>query len=127
MSLKKSKFCGTAEWYGMADNVIYPQTVTYNSHLVDSVFLCMNFLKTNICEYKECITRYIVLWPCCKLSFEPNLSFTKVCRSEEHTSELQSRETISYAVFCLKKKKKKKKNNNKRKYAAESNQNDLTH
>ena len=30
-----------------------------------------------------------------------------VGRSEEHTSELQSRETISYAVFCLKKKKKK--------------------
>src|SRR5690606_41777568 len=28
-----------------------------------------------------------------------------VCRSEEHTSELQSRE-ISYAVFCLKKKNK---------------------
>ena len=28
-------------------------------------------------------------------------------RSEEHTSELQSRPHISYAVFCLKKKKKK--------------------
>jgi redox-sensing transcriptional repressor len=27
-------------------------------------------------------------------------------RSEEHTSELQSRSTISYAVFCLKKKKR---------------------
>ena len=27
-------------------------------------------------------------------------------RSEEHTSELQSLVTISYAVFCLKKKKK---------------------
>src|SRR6187397_3263955 len=27
-------------------------------------------------------------------------------RSEEHTSELQSLYTISYAVFCLKKKKK---------------------
>src|SRR5216110_3957791 len=27
-----------------------------------------------------------------------------VPRSEEHTSELQSRELISYAVFCLKKK-----------------------
>ena len=27
-------------------------------------------------------------------------------RSEEHTSELQSQSTISYAVFCLKKKKK---------------------
>src|SRR6187431_3785612 len=30
-------------------------------------------------------------------------------RSEEHTSELQSRTVISYAVFCLKKKKKKTK------------------
>src|SRR5213076_3556839 len=29
-------------------------------------------------------------------------------RSEEHTSELQSLPTISYAVFCLKKKKNKK-------------------
>src|SRR5213076_3639788 len=29
-------------------------------------------------------------------------------RSEEHTSELQSLPTISYAVFCLKKKKKSK-------------------
>src|SRR5213075_3596594 len=29
-------------------------------------------------------------------------------RSEEHTSELQSRLVISYAVFCLKKKNKKK-------------------
>src|SRR3546814_9982252 len=31
-----------------------------------------------------------------------------LCRSEEHTSELQSLMRISYAVFCLKKKKKKK-------------------
>ena len=30
-------------------------------------------------------------------------------RSEEHTSELQSQSTISYAVFCLKNKKKKNK------------------
>src|SRR6187402_3871736 len=30
----------------------------------------------------------------------------RCCRSEEHTSELQSQLTISYAVFCLKKKKK---------------------
>src|SRR6187455_3802028 len=34
------------------------------------------------------------------------------CRSEEHTSELQSLITISYAVFCLKKKKKKTQNKN---------------
>src|SRR5216110_3986715 len=38
-------------------------------------------------------------------------------RSEEHTSELQSRELISYAVFCLKKKKKKR-----RKYCYRSEQ-----
>ena len=31
------------------------------------------------------------------------LPFTSVYRSEEHTSELQSRFGISYAVFCLKK------------------------
>src|SRR3546814_10088336 len=30
-----------------------------------------------------------------------------ICRSEEHTSELQSLMRISYAVFCLKKKKAK--------------------
>src|SRR3546814_7103650 len=30
---------------------------------------------------------------------------TTRCRSEEHTSELQSLMRISYAVFCLKKKK----------------------
>ena len=28
-----------------------------------------------------------------------------LCRSEEHTSELQSLRRISYAVFCLKKRK----------------------
>ena len=36
-------------------------------------------------------------------------------RSEEHTSELQSQSTISYAVFCLKKKKKKKKEKKEKK------------
>src|SRR3546814_4250271 len=33
-------------------------------------------------------------------------TYSKVMRSEEHTSELQSLMRISYAVFCLKKKKK---------------------
>src|SRR3546814_3360618 len=33
-------------------------------------------------------------------------SWHGLCRSEEHTSELQSLMRISYAVFCLKKKKK---------------------
>src|SRR3546814_6808649 len=34
---------------------------------------------------------------------------TRIIRSEEHTSELQSLMRISYAVFCLKKKNKHKK------------------
>ena len=36
---------------------------------------------------------------------EPVLEVARAQRSEEHTSELQSQSTISYAVFCLKKKK----------------------
>src|SRR3546814_4605552 len=35
------------------------------------------------------------------------LAVTRLHRSEEHTSELQSLMRISYAVFCLKKKKTK--------------------
>src|SRR3546814_1047598 len=34
-----------------------------------------------------------------------SIATTKLTRSEEHTSELQSLMRISYAVFCLKKKK----------------------
>src|SRR3546814_3257763 len=41
----------------------------------------------------------------------PNLSLN--CRSEEHTSELQSLMRTSYAVFCLKKKKTINKYNTK--------------
>src|SRR3546814_5221192 len=40
-------------------------------------------------------------------------SIRERCRSEEHTSELQSLIRISYAVFCLKKKKYAMKNNPK--------------
>src|SRR3546814_5844413 len=36
----------------------------------------------------------------------PDALLASACRSEEHTSELQSLMRISYAVFCLKKKKK---------------------
>ena len=43
------------------------------------------------------------------LSALDQLAAVPKCRSEEHTSELQSQSTISYAVFCLKKKNKKKK------------------
>src|SRR3546814_2389213 len=50
----------------------------------------------------------------CSLTRDPNRGNAVVevhnCRSEEHTSELQSLMRNSYAVFCLKKKKNKKKN-----------------
>src|SRR3546814_8924186 len=39
-----------------------------------------------------------------RMSCDPRLPRLR-CRSEEHTSELQSLMRISYAVFCLKKKK----------------------
>src|SRR3546814_2561747 len=41
--------------------------------------------------------------------FFAELPDTRVIRSEEHTSELQSLMRISYAVFCLKKKTKTQK------------------
>src|SRR3546814_3071141 len=40
------------------------------------------------------------LCDCPRCAFRP----ARLCRSEEHTSELQSLMRISYAVFCLKKK-----------------------
>ena len=40
-------------------------------------------------------------------------NFEEQCRSEEHTSELQSQFRISYAVFCLKKKTTTTTKNNK--------------
>src|SRR3546814_3175139 len=41
-------------------------------------------------------------------AMQPRLCATRITRSEEHTSELQSLMRISYAVFCLKKKKTNK-------------------
>src|SRR3546814_10065194 len=46
----------------------------------------------------------------CRLSAPRNKGLScrvQACRSEEHTSELQSLMRISYAVFCLKKKQTK--------------------
>src|SRR3546814_7414803 len=41
-----------------------------------------------------------------RLSHTASHQYPRQCRSEEHTSELQSLMRISYAVFCLKKKNK---------------------
>src|SRR5213078_4921782 len=58
---------------------------------------------------------YTTLFRSTHLHLRHHPTATTVCasgtvRSEEHTSELQSRAQISYAVFCLKKKKKQKPN-----------------
>src|SRR3546814_1027596 len=43
---------------------------------------------------------------------QPSARNSRMARSEEHTSELQSLMRISYAVFCLKKKKELKTHTN---------------
>src|SRR3546814_1840962 len=48
------------------------------------------------------------------------------CRSEEHTSELQSLMRISYAVFCLKKKTKKTKINVERRLTTDTVYSEIT-
>src|SRR3546814_10739288 len=55
---------------------------------------------------------------CCVIAFQKSRSSCNSiarCRSEEHTSELQSLMRISYAVFCLKKNTRKKNKYTKRK------------
>src|SRR5213082_2509697 len=55
--------------------------------------------------------RYGVAFERAAIRFDMDTAYTRALaaaagRSEEHTSELQSPDTISYAVFCLKKKHK---------------------
>src|SRR3546814_3460910 len=54
-----------------------------------------------------CTTSTPASWKACRRAEElPSCVTSRVGRSEEHTSELQSLMRISYAVFCLKKKTK---------------------
>src|SRR3546814_5537142 len=56
-----------------------------------------------VAVYNTCITgNAAIIAGVSALAGLPGLS--NICRSEEHTSELQSLMRISYAVFCLKKK-----------------------
>src|SRR3546814_6076804 len=51
-----------------------------------------------------------------RASFLGAVALFVLARSEEHTSELQSLMSISYAVFCLKKKKQKNTNHSTQRY-----------
>ena len=58
----------------------------------------------NFSQVSSCGTATAVSVPC-MFSGMPRVDYDEqlASRSEEHTSELQSRDSISYAVFCLKK------------------------
>src|SRR3546814_5293660 len=63
--------------------------------------------------FRSAVTIGIELYKCGRQTLEVllrkpmKIEFSKLPRSAEHTSELQSLMRISYAVFCLKKKNKK--------------------
>src|ERR1044071_6831547 len=77
-------------------------------------FVCTYFLNRP-CLYCSFLLIILFLTSCnwserCFFDFgsnwfqsQPGTSYVDLLRSEEHTSELQSRVDISYAVFCLKK------------------------
>src|SRR5213075_3514787 len=75
-----------------------------------SFFFFNDTATTEIYTTRHTLSLHDALPICCFTPASPSVgSFsmpsTQAHRSEEHTSELQSRLVISYAVFCLKKKK----------------------
>src|SRR3546814_2164398 len=96
-------------------DTLFPYTTLFRSHR-QKTFPIVTSLRRNIpvsdrhqgippvlnIQKKE---PYLIYWT---RKQKPVWSLPKImpCRSEEHTSELQSLMRISYAVFCLKKKKK---------------------
>ena len=85
---------------------IIPYTFSWTRHLVVNLSLSLLlWLRIVMIRFSSNPTRFIAhLVPTgTPLLLTP-------FRSEEHTSELQSKFRISYAVFCLKKKKKAKTN-----------------
>src|SRR3546814_14695205 len=70
----------------------------------DTLFPYTTLFRSNVAAITRVTTRYRNgLVP--ETSIASICSVTRIDRSEEHTSELQSLMRISYAVFCLKKKK----------------------
>ncbi len=86
-------------------------TEIYTLSLHDALPICLNTKKTYAYALKNFFV-YLESKKICykEVSFDNFVDFIRwmKTRSEEHTSELQSPNCISYAVFCLKKKKNKK-------------------
>src|SRR3546814_1145317 len=81
-------------------DTLFPYTTLFRSAL-QLAHLCIP--HTNLCLFS--VTGSRPVQACAALRLGIVIVF--LCRSEEHTSELQSLMRISYAVFCLKKKKNK--------------------
>src|SRR3546814_4920798 len=98
-------------------DTLFPYTTLFRSreHRHHAQQLCRNEEEVESegaqdrIERPEIPFRYNVRWRRKRIGRDIVIRVTQVigCRSEEHTSELQSLMRISYAVFCLKTKKKK--------------------
>src|SRR3546814_17902340 len=75
-------------------------THTFPTRRSSELFLYEAMQTLNATDEAAALTRFDEL-----LVAHAAHSFGNASRSEEHTSELQSLMSISYAVFCLKKKK----------------------
>src|SRR3546814_10886626 len=86
----------------------FPSTTLFRSPMQMMLpTFCVHVSLWRLAAVAERITRPPMLWPISVMSSTGTGHCVTSCRSEEHTSELQSLMRISYAVFCLKKKKKK--------------------
>src|SRR3546814_6443248 len=97
-------------------DTLFPYTTLFRSYSDEQMFA----LVTDIARYPEFLPWVVALRIRDDSEHETvadmivgfkGLRESFTCRSEEHTSELQSLMRISYAVFCLKKKTKKSKQN----------------
>src|SRR3546814_1605845 len=77
------------------------------SRMASLMFIAASTIALRVTPGQSAFTRILDLAYCSAAALvRPMMA----CRSEEHTSELQSLMRISYAVFCLKKKKNTPKN-----------------
>src|SRR3546814_5429516 len=89
-------------------DTLFPYTTLFRSHLprpdhADCLHLACSFDENVPCRTRSRVySAYVEAAP----ARSPTPPPKSLCRSEEHTSELQSLMRISYAVFCLKKKNK---------------------
>src|SRR3546814_7173748 len=81
------------------------QRLTLHRHRVGH-FADANVMVLKIGGFHDA-SRGCAAWSCPNTAYDGSERSRRPtsCRSEEHTSELQSLMRISYAVFCLKKKK----------------------